>query len=96
MKPSLISQVHQAVLGIPNTEDKGLVGDIKDLKAELKETNKHLDDHSYRLKQAEDDIETNKKLDEERHKPSKKAVGGSIVAGIGIIAALIKAFFTSS
>lgn len=78
MKTSLIREVHQAVLGIPNTEDKGLVGDIKEIKT-------HLEDHSRRLVI----VET---LQKERNKPSKKAITGYISGGAAIVAALWKTY----
>ena len=42
MKPSLIREVHQAVLGIPGTEDNGLVGDLKEIKDLVREQNKRI------------------------------------------------------
>ncbi len=41
-RDKLAQETHQALLGIPGTEEKGLVGDVKEIKA-------HLDDHSKRL-----------------------------------------------
>ena len=38
----IINEVHQAVLGVPNTEDKGMVGDLKDLKAHVKKQNNRI------------------------------------------------------
>lgn len=38
-RDKLILQTHQAVLGVPDTEDKGLVGDVKELKQAIKEQN---------------------------------------------------------
>lgn len=35
----LLQEVHQAVLGVPDTEDNGLVGDFKELKEAVKESN---------------------------------------------------------
>jgi len=35
----MIQEVHQAVLGIENTEDNGLVGDFKELKEAVRESN---------------------------------------------------------
>ena len=85
MKPSerdrLTLESHQALLGIPGTEDKGLVGDVKEMKGELKVINSRVT--KVEVKQ------------EERNKPSKKAMGGGIVASIGIVVALLKAFLTS-
>lgn len=35
----LTQEVHQAVLGVPGTEDSGLVGDMKELKYDVKKQN---------------------------------------------------------
>jgi len=35
----IINEVHQAVLGIPDTEDNGMVGDLKELKNHVKKQN---------------------------------------------------------
>ncbi|KKL05276.1 hypothetical protein LCGC14_2607660 [marine sediment metagenome] len=35
----LIQEVHQAVLGVEGTDDKGLVGDLKELKTDVKAQN---------------------------------------------------------
>jgi len=35
-------ETHQAVLGIEGTEDKGLVGDVKEIKADVKSQNKRV------------------------------------------------------
>ena len=78
MKPSLISEVHQAVLGIPGTEDKGLVGVVKEIKA-------HLEDHSRRIVV----VET---LQKERNRPSKKILSGYASMVIALVVALWKAF----
>ena len=67
--------------------------DLGEIKEHLGKINGHLDDHSYRIKQAEDDIELAERLAEERHRPSKKAIGGGIAGSIAIIIALIKGFF---
>ena len=59
--------------------------DLNEIKGHLEKINGHLDDHSKR-------ITTIEVKQEERNKPSKKALGvlGSIIAGI--IVALWKAF----
>ena len=31
----IITEVHQAVLGVPNTDDRGIAGDIKEIKAQM-------------------------------------------------------------
>jgi len=89
MKPSerddLIKETHQALLGVKGTEDKGLVGDFKELKEVVKQNSQHLDDHSKRLTVTET-------LQKERNKPSKKALGGYIGGAIAIAVALWKAF----
>ena len=38
-RDKLLFQVHQAVLGVPNTDDNGLRGDIKEIKKHLRELN---------------------------------------------------------
>ena len=38
-KTSKIQEVHQSVFGVPGTEDKGMAGDIKDIKNLIKEQN---------------------------------------------------------
>ncbi len=58
----------------------------------LEKINGHLDDHSYRLKQAEDDIKTDRLLAKERNKPSKKSIAGSGSIVVAVIVALWKAF----
>ncbi len=92
MKPSdrdkLTQETHQALLGILGTEDKGLVGDFKELKSELKQ-------HNIQIEQNRLDINTLGTKQEERNKPSKKVIGIGITGGIGLIVALIKAFFNS-
>ena len=80
-----IQETHQALLGIPGTADKGLVGEVKEI-------NKHLDDHSYRIKQAEDEIEKERLLAEERRRTNKKTLGGYIAGIVAIAVALWKAF----
>jgi len=35
----IINEVHQAVLGVPKTEDKGMVGDLRELKNHVKSQN---------------------------------------------------------
>lgn len=48
MKPGerdkLVQETHQALLGIRGTDDRGLVGDVKEMKGELKAVNKRMDD----------------------------------------------------
>ena len=82
MKPAerdkLTQETHQALLGIPGTEDKGLVGDVKEIKA-------HIEDHSKRLTIVE-------VKQEERNKPSKKSIAGFATGGLAIVVALWKAF----
>ena len=78
MGKSLISQVHQAVLGIEGTEEKGLVGDVKEMKADLKLINSRVTV-----------VETKQ---EERNKPSKKSLAGYTTGLIGLAVALWKAF----
>ena len=75
----LTQESHQALLGIPGTEEKGLVGDVKEIKG-------HLEDHSKR-------ITTVEVLQKERNKPSKKALGGYGAGVLGLAVALWKAFF---
>ena len=38
-RDDLIKATHQALLGLDGTEDKGLVGDFKELKKDFKEAN---------------------------------------------------------
>ncbi len=85
MKPSLISEVHQAVLGIPNTEDNGLVGDIKEIKAELKSVNKRV--AVVEVRQAEMEVRQ-----EERSRPSKKSLVFYFSTVIAIIITAWRAF----
>ena len=80
-RDGLIRETHQALLGILGTEDKGVVGDVKEIKA-------HLEDHSKRITI----VET---LQKERNKPSKKLIGGYISGGIAILVALWRAFTNS-
>ncbi len=35
----IINEVHQAVLGVKDTDDKGMVGDLKELKGHVKKQN---------------------------------------------------------
>jgi len=48
MKPAerdkLTQETHQALLGIPGTADKGLVGDVRELKGDLKHMNGRVGD----------------------------------------------------
>ena len=37
-----LNQVHQAVLGIPGTDEKGLVGDLRDIKKDIQHQNSRL------------------------------------------------------
>ena len=89
MKPAerdrLTQETHQALLGVKGTEDKGLVGDFKELKAVVKEHNKGIEQN--RL-----DIRGIKALQNERGKPSKKAITMYISGAAGIVAALWRAF----
>ena len=82
MKPAerdkLTQETHQALLGIPGTEEKGLVGDVKEIKG-------HLEDHSKRLTV----VET---LQKERNRPSKKALTGYIGGVIAMIVTAWRAF----
>ena len=41
-RDDLIKATHQALLGIPNTEDMGLVGDFKELKEVVKQQNRRI------------------------------------------------------
>ena len=82
MKPAerdkIIQETHQALLGIPGTEDFGLVGDVKEVKADVKKINNR--------------VTTVEALQEERNKPSKKTVAGYISVGAALAVALWKAF----
>ena len=82
MKPSehtkLTQEIHYALLGIAGTEDKGLYGDVKEMRKDIKQINGRVTI-----------VET---LQKERNRPSKKVVGGGIVGAIGVIVALIKSF----
>tara|TARA_Y100000310_G_scaffold144390_1_gene143655 strand:+ start:26922 stop:27191 length:270 start_codon:yes stop_codon:yes gene_type:complete len=74
----IIYQLHQAVVGLPGTVENGLVGDVKEIKTELRTINGRVTI-----------VET---LQKERRKYSKKAIG-SILGGAGAIGvALWKAF----
>lgn len=46
---STVQEVHQAVLGVPGTEDKGLVGDIKEVKGDVKNQNGRVRRNSARI-----------------------------------------------
>ena len=81
-RDKLAQETHQALLGIPGTEDKGVVGDVKEIKADLKLVNSRVTV-----------VETKQ---EERNRPSKKAVGGYGAAVVGIMIALWKAFTNGS
>jgi len=35
----LIQEVHQGIYGVPHTEERGVLGDIKDIKTAIKEQN---------------------------------------------------------
>lgn len=35
----MIQETHQGMFGVEGTDDKGLVGDVKDIKSEIKEQN---------------------------------------------------------
>lgn len=35
----LVQETHQGMFGVPGTEDKGLVGDVREIKREVKATN---------------------------------------------------------
>lgn len=41
-RDDLIKETHQALLGIPGTEDNGLVGDFKELKEVVKQQNSRI------------------------------------------------------
>ena len=60
--------------------------DHKEMKNHLAGINGHLDDHSTRITITET-------LQKERNKPNKKTTAGYITGGVGLIAALWKAFF---
>ena len=77
-RDNLTRETHQALLGIPGTEDKGLVGDFKDIKTVVMKNSK--------------DINTIWTLQVERNKPSKKALSGYGAGVLAIGAALWKAF----
>lgn len=38
-RDKLAQETHQALLGIPGTDDKGLVGDVKEIKTQLNSLN---------------------------------------------------------
>ncbi|KKL98834.1 hypothetical protein LCGC14_1820460 [marine sediment metagenome] len=78
-RDKIAQETHQALLGIPGTEDKGLVGDVKEIKL-------HLEDHSYRLRTVE-------VRQDERNKPSKKAIAGYVSGAVAIVIALVKSFY---
>ena len=92
MKPSerdkLTQETHQALLGIPGTEDKGLVGDFKELKEVVKEQNIQIDRNRV-------DINTLGTKQDERNKPSKKSIAGFATGGLAIVVALIRSFMGS-
>ena len=46
---NLIQEVHQAVLGVSGTDDKGLVGDVKELRQEKKAQDGTVSDHESRI-----------------------------------------------
>ena len=62
----------------------------------LSKINGHLDDHSFRLKQVEDAIQTERRLARERRKLSKKVLGGYGAIIVSIAVALWKAFTGSN
>ena len=68
-RDKLAQESHQALLGIPGTEDNGLVGDVKEMKADIKQINSRVSS-----------VETGQAVlatkQEERSKPSKKAFLG--------------------
>ncbi len=49
MGKSLIGEVHQAVLGVPDSDDKGLVGDVKELVKTVKEQNSRIRKNEVRI-----------------------------------------------
>ncbi len=65
--------------------DAQFEGDIPEIKGHLKNLNSHLEDHSKRITITET-------LQKERHKPSKKIIGGYISGAIAVVVALWKAF----
>ncbi len=75
---SLISEVHQAVHGVKGTEEKGLVGDVKEMKAELKAINGR--------------VTTVETKQSERNRPDKKTRAGWIAGGLALATALWKSF----
>ncbi len=61
----------------------------------LEKINGHLDDHSYRIKQAEDDIDTERLLAKERRRTSKKTLAGYASVITAVFIALWKSFIGS-
>ncbi|KKN76890.1 hypothetical protein LCGC14_0365410 [marine sediment metagenome] len=49
-RDKLAQETHQALLGIPGTEDKGLVGDVKEMKSEMKKMNSKVQGNTIRSK----------------------------------------------
>ncbi len=74
-REKITRETHQALLGIPGTEDKGLVGDFKELKSEVQQ-------HNIQIEQNRLDINTLGTKQEERNKPSKKVIGIGITGGL--------------
>ena len=72
--------------------DQKVQDSLPRIEKHLAKINGHLDDHSYRIKQAEDDIETEKLLAKERRKTGKKTLAGYVSGILAIAVALWKAF----
>ena len=72
--------------------DQKVQDSLPKIEKHLEKINGHLDNHSYRIKQAEDDIDTERLLAKERRKTSKKTIGGYASGAIAIAVALWKAF----
>ena len=87
-RDKLAQETHQALLGIPGTADKGLVGDVKDLKGELKSVKDRVDNHA-------ESITTIQTLQKERSRPDKKAIGAAISVIVAVVVALVKAFYNN-
>lgn len=83
---------YTAVLSSLETHIHYIKENLGEIKEHLGKINGHLDDHSYRLKQAEDDIETERLLGKERRRTSKKAIVGYFTGSVAILIALLKAF----
>lgn len=79
-RDNLVRETHQALLGIAGTEEKGVAGDVKEMKKDIKAINSRL--INVEVKQ------------EERNKVSKKSIAGWGTGAVGLVAALWKSFMS--